>query len=185
MSFQYEPNGNIDTLNWQVVTRPIQQYAVSYDPLNRIKSAHYCEFFDDFTKVSTDNAYGVPSIAYDADGNITRLFRRGITGYCDNGAPQIGLIDDLTYAYEQAPSGISNRLSSVTEAASIEKGFKVSAGTGNYGYDENGNLTSDPYKGLTIEYNALNLPERITKGNESIEFQYDATGRKFSKQSTS
>jgi RHS repeat-associated protein len=180
MSFTYEPNGNIDTLNWQVFSRPIMQYNMNYDVLNRIKSAHYCEYFDDGTKVSTNDAYGVHGINYDADGNLIDLTRRGIVSYCDNGAPEIGIIDQLNYGYGAIP----NRLVRVVDGGSNEKGFMNQIGApvnSSYGYDAAGNLTSDPYKGLTIEYNALNLPEKVLKGGQTIAYLYDATGRKYRK----
>jgi hypothetical protein len=43
-------------------------------------------------------------------------------------------------------------------------------------------LISDSYKGITIQYNHLNLPEKVTKlTGESITWLYDATGTKLQK----
>jgi REP element-mobilizing transposase RayT len=55
-----------------------------------------------------------------------------------------------------------------------------------YGYDSNGNMTSDANKGITsIDYNYLNLPVKITvNGNGNvgnIVYIYDATGTKMRK----
>jgi RHS repeat-associated protein len=52
-----------------------------------------------------------------------------------------------------------------------------------YQYDANGNLTYDAHKEIQkIEYNYLNLPEKITFTNDrTITFLYDATGRKLRK----
>ena len=55
-----------------------------------------------------------------------------------------------------------------------------------YGYDDYGNLVSDPYKEITdISYNHLNLPVKITfDGGGKIEYFYDATGLKLKKKVT-
>jgi RHS repeat-associated protein len=45
-------------------------------------------------------------------------------------------------------------------------------------------LISDTYKGITIQYNHLNLPEKVTKGSETISWLYDATGTKLQKKTT-
>jgi RHS repeat-associated protein len=42
-------------------------------------------------------------------------------------------------------------------------------------------MISDSYKGITIQYNHLNLPEKVTKGSETITWLYDATGTKLQK----
>ena len=50
-----------------------------------------------------------------------------------------------------------------------------------YTYDENGNLTQDLNRNIKdIQYNFLNLPQRIEFGDGSTtEYLYDADGRKF------
>src|SRR5690606_9236404 len=49
-------------------------------------------------------------------------------------------------------------------------------------YDANGNLTKDLNKGIsTIAYNHLNLPTLIAKGDSTIQYVYDATGKKLQK----
>ena len=55
-----------------------------------------------------------------------------------------------------------------------------------FGYDDYGNLVSDPYKEITdISYNHLNLPVKITfGGGGKIEYFYDATGLKLKKKVT-
>jgi RHS repeat-associated protein len=45
-------------------------------------------------------------------------------------------------------------------------------------------LISDSYKGITIQYNHLNLPEKVTKGSETIAWLYDAAGTKLQKKTT-
>ncbi|MGH1438430.1 MAG: RHS repeat domain-containing protein [Lewinella sp.] len=48
-----------------------------------------------------------------------------------------------------------------------------------YSYDGNGNTVSDPYRGVSIEYNLLNKPKKILGDGLEIEHIYDATGRKW------
>ncbi|MBC6993781.1 RHS repeat-associated core domain-containing protein [Neolewinella lacunae] len=73
-------------------------------------------------------------------------------------------------------------LNSVTDASpAAGKAFGFQPGTGTFGYDANGNLSTDPYKGITtpITYNYLNLPQTINySGGKSLTMVYDATGTK-------
>jgi RHS repeat-associated protein len=56
------------------------------------------------------------------------------------------------------------------------------AGTGTYTYDANGNMTSDPYKAMTLRYNHLNLPTLFDFGaGKTIEVYYDRAGAKLRK----
>ncbi len=74
---------------------------------------------------------------------------------------------NLSYSYA------GNQLSSVSGYANR-----------NYGYDPNGNATSDG-QGRSLEYNLLNLPKRVTQANSNntlATYQYDATGNKLHNQ---
>ncbi len=73
-------------------------------------------------------------------------------------------------------------------ASGKTEGFKPGSGAGYtytpHGvYDGNGNLKSDPYKGISsITYNHLNLPKLITfSSGNTIEIIYDASGNKLRK----
>ena len=61
----------------------------------------------------------------------------------------------------------------------------VQRSTDDLEYDENGNLKVDPHKKISIEYNYLNLPIRVTStdnnGQKVIEWLYDANGTKLQK----
>jgi RHS repeat-associated protein len=50
--------------------------------------------------------------------------------------------------------------------------------SGNYQYDQNGNMTYDARNGTPVDYNILNLPRNISGKN--LSYVYDATGRKLS-----
>jgi hypothetical protein len=117
----------------------------------------------------------------DARGNIAAIQRYGAiaaTGY------PVGMIDNL--AFTQKPG--SNQFLRVADNAPAEfaqKGFKPTSGAQNndYTYDNVGNQTNDPHKGISsITYNYLNLPSVITWANgNKIEILYDAAGMKLSK----
>jgi len=91
------------------------------------------------------------AISYDVMGNITSLT-------CDN----FGTNNYTGYN--------GNRLTAIS-------GFTNS----NYGYDANGNLTSDSQKNITLGYNFLNLPQTVS-GSQNLTYTYNAAGEKLQKQ---
>lgn len=105
MDFRYEPNGNIDYVEWKVTDNQVKYYDYRYDELNRITNAD-CGVKK---KVSTvpaglyiiqtipTNDYRAFHFSYDAVGNIQSLKRYGIipAGRCF----EHRLIDDLSYTY--------------------------------------------------------------------------------------
>jgi len=93
------------------------------------------------------------SLSYDVMGNIKSLYREG--GYGTN--------DYHIDLYK------GNQLKTIS-------GFT----NGNYTYNENGNLTIDGPNGNNISYNYLNLPIGVS-GNQSVDYTYDATGKKLRK----
>jgi RHS repeat-associated protein len=95
-----------------------------------------------------------------------------------------GLIDNLTYSYKSG--GESNQLDRVDDSVSGSNGFSENVKQANeYGYDGNGNLTSDANKGYTsILYNYLNLPKRVGTTSQYISYIYNAAGTKLAKIAT-
>jgi RHS repeat-associated protein len=92
------------------------------------------------------------NIAYDAMGNIASLEREG-------------------HGVNSYSGYTGNRLTQIS-------GFTNSQ----YGYDANGNLTSDSQKGITLGYNHLNLPQTVS-GSQNMAYTYDANGTKLKKAS--
>ena len=88
-----------------------------------------------------DNMQTERDITYDLDGNILSLVRYET----ENAGGTIAM-----------SHGNGNRL--------------TTAGGSTYGYDNNGNLTSDSRKGLEFSYNILNLPETVTKSEGCVAF---------------
>ncbi|MGQ8337100.1 DUF6443 domain-containing protein [Sunxiuqinia sp. A32] len=168
-------NGNISQMRWHTVQAPLNEgeveepdnpqkgYGFKYDMLNRLKEATYAE---GTSYVDNKNAYNA-SYDYDLNGNLEVLNR-------DEDATQI---DQLTYEYIND----GNKLQGVADGTFNTKGYSAAANQ-TYGYDTNGNMTNDPSKGITVEYNYLNLPRLVTGSPTSINYYYTASGVKLRKQ---
>ena len=108
-------------------------------------------------------------------GNLLRLTRKGLTAPGEH-----SLIDDVTATYN------GNQLHTLRDDAPevlLEASMDVASGTypsGSFAYDANGNMTCDPSRNITdMEYNALNLPQRITFADGSrIDWLYTSSGEK-------
>lgn len=148
-------NGNISEQIWinPGSTNPNHIYAYTYDNLNRLTSG-----------ISADG-YSEQGITYDKMGNL-----KSLTRYDNNQK-----IDELSYTYTIA----TNKLSSITDASSLQPTVSMKPGTWAYTYDGNGNMLTDASKSITanITYNMLNLPENIGSLNNTI-YYYNAAGVK-------
>lgn len=153
-------------------------YLYSYDGIDRYRGETYTERATTGTGSFGNNLHGFDEsgIRYDAGGNILTLNRNSSAQGANSNTP----IDALTYTYSTINP---NQLLKVTDATSNAAGFNnyTSAGSSStYGYDgTNGNLVSDPYKGLSIGYNVLNRTDKITftaATNQWIDYTYDASG---------
>ncbi|SHM16861.1 DUF6443 domain-containing protein [Mucilaginibacter sp. OK098] len=97
------------------------------------------------------------TIIYNDMGNISSLTRTGISAAT------------LSYVYTDAGGNSGNQLTSVKNNSVAYR---------SYGYDINGNATSDGGS-KTINYNIFNLPQSITQGGiTKATYTYDATGQK-------
>ncbi|OKS85677.1 DUF6443 domain-containing protein [Mucilaginibacter polytrichastri] len=115
---------------------------------------HYDYTYDPLNRLAagtSSEGYTENNIGYDPLGNITTLNRAGLVNQV------------LAYTYN------GNQLISVSNNSGS---FRT------YGYDANGNTTSDG-QANTITYNMLNLPANITAKN--LNYTYDATGKKLRK----
>lgn len=183
-------NGNISSIKWSHnLGRGAEKenaYNYSYDAMNRLLAASHKKSTG--TNIYDQGLFNEDGFVYDLNGNITKLKRGG----------EGGLIDDLTYNYTVAAGNVGNQLLSVTDATgdNFKKGFKddTNSTVNDYKYDENGNMIYDLNKGIGqnltdanyfISYNLLNLPEKVRKVGNSVQYIYDATGRKLSQVVTS
>ena len=168
--------GNISEIHWKDAYHNRKRgYGFQYDAFRRLTAAHYADYQTGGT-VWGDHAgdFDLSGIQYDKNGNILSLQRKG---YRTDGV--FDQIDVLNYSYQ------GNQLQAVSDQASVQgyNDFHDIAGDSDYSYDGNGNLLSDVNKGITqIEYNYLNLPERIvfSSGNE-LNYLYDARGIRLKK----
>ncbi len=165
-------NGNISAMSWKMSNEiPTRGYKFSYDNLDRLTAANYLEN-------GSANDHFNTAYAYDKQGNMTSLNRRGNTG-----TATYGDIDVLamTYAGNQLVKA-EDAGSSVSLSASMD--FKNNSNTPKeYSYDANGNLIQDLNKGInSITYNLLNLPQTLTisnpLGSAANSYTYAADGRK-------
>ncbi|MGH1517108.1 DUF6443 domain-containing protein [Chryseobacterium sp. JK1] len=175
-------NGNIAEVDWRNVenigNNPSlipKRYGYAYDKLNRLTAGYFQNPQNPSSKENTE------SINYDANGNITKLFRTSTTG---SGNTTPTLIDRLEYTYSN--SNKSNTLKSINDYSYNPSGYE--GGGQEFGYDLNGNMTSIPDKTMEIQYNYLNLPHKVDYSrdieNVSIVTKYSANGEKVQKINT-
>ncbi|MDJ1498598.1 Ig-like domain-containing protein [Cytophagaceae bacterium DM2B3-1] len=186
-------NGNISGQKWMSAYDKVQRsYSYEYDAMNRIVKADY-RVSNTLAVIPTNplENYSLSNMQYDRNGNILHLTRYGGTVFSSSGkATSFGMIDDLSYDYS-ANGG--NQLVNVRDLThTVAQTTPSVAGDftdGNittsqeYFYDENGNLTKELNKNITIEYNHLNLPVaiRFTNSSNWIENVYNALGIKLEK----
>ncbi|WP_445438762.1 DUF6443 domain-containing protein [Dyadobacter pollutisoli] len=143
-------NGNISQMQWsgKAENSFIKGLTFIYDSANRMLGSTGLNNYKE-----TESG-----ISYDKNGNIKTLIRSGV------------VLDNLSYAY------LGNRLSAVTDGSGSNLGVKN--GVSNYGYDGNGNMTSDSNRGAVLTYNYLNLTKTVTIGGKTLTYDYDAAGTK-------
>ncbi|WP_299155975.1 DUF6443 domain-containing protein [uncultured Tenacibaculum sp.] len=156
-------NGNISETIWRTKSDNKKRgYQYKYDGLSRLLGANYRENND----LASGSGKFETNYGYDKNGNLSTLNRKGSDGQ---------FIDDLDYSNQY------NKLDELEDNSGSTEGVQAAQVT--YGYDVNGNLTSDSAKDITnIEYNHLNLPTKIHFGNsQRIEYIYTASGIKLQK----
>ncbi|HYE22176.1 MAG TPA: RHS repeat-associated core domain-containing protein, partial [Verrucomicrobiae bacterium] len=195
-------NGNIGGMVWKGTgDDEIRKYDFTYDNVNRLAGADFNQYTSGSFSKNAGLDFSTLDLTYDANGNILTQRQRGW---------KVGgsiTMDSLIYTYETS----TNKLKNVVDAANDVNtklgdfrssglyitmlGTKTSSAT-DYVYDDNGNLVKDLNKDMEtfagangIEYNYLNLPEKITVktsgGNKgTIEYVYDAMGNKLRKVTT-
>jgi len=152
-----------------------RSYAYTYDNLDRLTASSYAERIGSTGGFGTNvSAYDESGITYDENGNIQTLNRNSVV------SGSIAQVDKLQYTYAASnPDSLINMADGLT-ANYTSVGFRnLTGSTANYAYDLNGNLTTDPYKGLTLAYDVLNKTDKITVNtstNRWIDYTYDGSG---------
>ena len=185
-------NGNVSAMDWTALdamaadTPTVHRYTFDYDGLNRLTAAHYGTNgiqsvngsirFDGARNYST--SYG-----YDLNGNVTSLTRKGVNSCITVGDTAIwsfGDIDNLSLTYNgNQLKKVTDQCADLTYAGAMD--FKDGANkTVEYLWDANGNMTRDRNKKIeSVEYNVLNLPEKIEYyDGHIVRYTYAADGRK-------
>ncbi|WP_317044588.1 RHS repeat domain-containing protein [Chryseobacterium indologenes] len=142
----------------------LRDYSYQYDGLNRLTEGRLWD------AMNLDRGEYTENLTYDLNGNIGTLKRKGrqFPGYT---APEN--MDDLAYVYS------GNRLTKVDDLSLNPSGYPI--GGKAFGYDDNGNMTVQEDKGLTIAYNYLNLPQSILSPQGNTSYLYSADGTKVKK----
>jgi len=173
-------DGKISAIKWMTkdnsgTNSNERSYKYSYDNLNRLTSSAYAERTAGTGSFSTNtDAYTENGITYDENGNLKTLARNSVV----SGA--VTPVDNLSYTYAATnPDSLLN-MTDGTGANYTGVGFRnLTGSTANYTYDLDGNLLTDPYKGLAIGYDVLNKTEKITittATNRWIDYSYDGDG---------
>ena len=164
-------NGNISAVKWSAHGDGAEHaYLYHYDQWNRLTDAQYAQRGETGHFNKDKGRYQVFGITYDANSNIRTMNRSAGE-----------LIDQMDYGYFDN----GNQLQQVEDLMEEAEGFiDGNKGTADYGYDANGNMALDHNKDISlIEYNHLDLPERVVKGSgEEIRYTYDAAGIKLAQE---
>ena len=164
-------NGNVSAMKWKTLQQPYGNgYRFSYDKRNRLTEATYCNYSD----LSVLPYVYSESMTYNRNSSITSLIRTG------NSSAGWGNMDQLTYYYT------GNRVNKIVDAATsnvYDGAFEFVDGantTLEYWYNNDGDLTRDRNKGVTlIQYDLLNHPIRVQFANgNNTKYVYAADGRK-------
>jgi RHS repeat-associated protein len=214
-SAEYRPlyNGNISSMmvNIAALNEPVL-HNYRYDQLNRLTGMNTYSGFrfqtNDWGTASDtlpllrrdattgDGAYK-ERIAYDANGNILKYFRKGRWGDTH--------MDSLTYNYTYNTQGqlqhnklnfVRDRVNNANTYAQASRDDLEDQATGNYTYDEIGNLIKDTKESITnikwsvygkiLEITRTATAENTTTNTSAnnvvqINYTYDAAGNRISK----
>ena len=176
-------NGKLSAVKWMSKNSTggrswERAYKYSYDGVDRYTAAVYTERDTLNTGGFGNNPDGFDEVlTYDNGGNITSLGRNSST----QGTNSYVQIDNLAYTYDPNNPNQLKTVTDGTDANHTGAGFRnLTGSTGNYTYDGNGNLSADPYKGLTLAYDVLNRTDKITvttSTNRWVDYTYNASGQ--------
>lgn len=162
----HQMNGNIAEIDWQVVGASKYHIGYEYDNYNRLETSVSKNVTNNISN-QYNTGYG-----YDVRGNLTSISRSDQVPNTSNLVTQ--QIDQVTIT----PVNNSNQIKTVTDGATgTFKHRGVKSGSADFDYDDNGNMTYDATKGITIDYNYINKPIRVDFGDGRVlEWTYDADG---------
>jgi len=159
-------NGNISSVMWQTqlpssltLAQEKKGYMYTYDTMNRLTQA------SSISLALGNNAFN-ETLTYDDLGNILSLVRKNSTGSTP--------LNSIAYNYTSA-SVRGNKLLAVSDNGTVSE-----SQASTYTFNTNGSMVTDTKKTLTtpVVYNELNLPSLVTTSTKTIQYVYDATGKK-------
>ena len=159
-------NGNIAMNTWRHDGGQVNGYMYGYDAYNRLSGAQAV-----LNSQWAELGQYSEGFVYDKQGNITTIHRYNNEDFID--------YLSLHYNGNQVVS-IENSKGLVIPDYNTMHYQDLADETTEMGYDYNGNLIYDKDRGIsTIQYNVLNLPDRIqySNGNQTMH-EYDALGNR-------
>lgn len=158
MSISVVPHfdGNISYAKWGTGNQLQRAYSYTYDNCKQLLAANYLEETDGVWH--SMEKFAEKGMTYTPNGNISSLQRTDSDGT---------RLHDIIYNYADTKNG--NAVSSVVmngEFSDI------------YDYDVVGNMVYDGRRKVSIEYNLLNLPQRIFGDSGEVSYIYTASGQK-------
>lgn len=171
-------NGNIGSMetNIKKLNSPLA-YRYRYDQLNRLTQMRAFDGLDSATNSWPNStpitAYGT-NYRYDPNGNILKLNR--------NGVPSLTPMDSFTYHYNSGTNQL-NYVSDVVGSSNYATDIDNQS-SGNYSYDEIGNLIKDNAGCIdSIRWTVYGKVWKIFKCNgDSISFKYYPSGERAMKE---
>jgi RHS repeat-associated protein len=183
-------NGNIAGAVWKSTgDDQTRKFDYTYDASGRLLSASFTQLAVTAFNTSAGLDFSLKGMGYDANGNIKNMMQSG----WKLGGSRV--IDSLSYNYFDKSGRLKNVLDAENDTATRLSDFRSSArymnnlgGTKSgsatdYNYNAGGNLTADLNKDIEqISYNYLGQPSFVNvRGKGTIEYQYDAKGKKIRK----
>jgi len=193
--------GNIEGMVWKSRgDGEKRKYDFTYDAADRLREADFNQYTGGNFNKTAQVDFSVNGLAYDANGNILSINKKGLLLTSSN------YIDQLSYNYYDGGNKLKNVIDGSNDPNTKLGDFRTSilhpdagaktSSTIDYTYDANGNLEKDLNKDIGtansggIIYNHLNLPQSITLrkaglGNPAkgmITYLYDAAGNKLKKE---
>ncbi|WP_198675368.1 DUF6443 domain-containing protein [Pleomorphovibrio marinus] len=165
-------DGNISMAAWKGKDGVERQYHFRYDPVSRLIGGAYLVP----GRSHENHHYTSGWNSYDPNGNLLTLKRRNQIS-----ESSFGEVDDLRYEY----GSHGNRLLKVRDARTstqfLAMDFKPSPSEAQYTYDSDGNLLTNPDRGINrMVYNHLDLPAEILHPGGRVENVYSASGERLS-----
>jgi RHS repeat-associated protein len=188
-------DGNIAGIKWKTnsaLDDPLassqmggHSYVFRYDDFNQMTAAFYAASADQFI----DNYSYRPNtwdekVNYGLNGRILHINRKRGTDMQGNPLAQFAVMDNLSYSYVNHSNQllqIKDQQGMVGWTSSFSHFVDLHPDGPDYAYDQEGRMTLDKNKGLTFEYNHLDLVAKAIQGTNEVQFIWDATGNKLAK----